>query len=380
MARDLGIAWPLSSVSGYGVYGTRLALTQLKDGRGGLALFQTPIGLILNPLEEARLAPYLARAGLAEGRTDCPHPVLHGVGNEFALQEISGRVWGQPDIGCIAFEDTRFSPQAIESGKRFQRLIAISSFNADHLRALGFANVLLARQGVDGSQFHPAPRSGLLGERFAIFSGGKLEYRKGQDLVVAAFKRFQARHPEALLVTAWQTPNPAAAAAFALAGHVAGLPEKDGKGGLDLIGWLAANGVGPDSVRDLGYVAHPLMPAILREMDAALFPSRCEGGTNLVAMEAIACGVPSVVAANTGQLDLIAQAGCRALARQAPVRPPHPEAGIEGWGESDVEEIVAHLEAIHTDRAGARARALAESARIREWDWDVQNRVLLDSL
>jgi hypothetical protein len=36
-----------------------------------------------------------------------------------------------------------------------------------------------------------------------VFSGGKLEHRKGQDLVIRAFVRFVQRHPDAVLVTAW---------------------------------------------------------------------------------------------------------------------------------------------------------------------------------
>ena len=44
-----------------------------------------------------------------------------------------------------------------------------------------------------------------------IFSGGKLELRKGQDLVVAAFKIFHARHPDALLISSWQNGWPESA-------------------------------------------------------------------------------------------------------------------------------------------------------------------------
>ena len=41
--------------------------------------------------------------------------------------------------------------------------------------------------------------------RFVVFSGGKLEHRKGQDVAVAAFRDFQKTHPQLrpLLVTAW---------------------------------------------------------------------------------------------------------------------------------------------------------------------------------
>ncbi|CAM9185263.1 unnamed protein product, partial [Heterosigma akashiwo] len=33
--------------------------------------------------------------------------------------------------------------------------------------------------------------------------GGKLELRKGQDIVLAAFARFARSHPDARLVVAW---------------------------------------------------------------------------------------------------------------------------------------------------------------------------------
>ncbi len=219
---SLGISWALSSLSGYGVYGTRLALSHLKRGRGGLALYQTPLALSLNPLEERLLAPALAGAAAFESGADrlqATHPVLHGVGNGMALHPISERIWGAPDIGCIAFEDTRFHPAEIERAGRFAKLIAISSWNEAILKSLGFQNVVLARQGIAPELFHPRPGKGLLPGRFVVFSGGKLEYRKGQDLVLAAFRQFQARHPEALLMAAWQSPHAEDANPFALAGH-----------------------------------------------------------------------------------------------------------------------------------------------------------------
>jgi hypothetical protein len=44
------------------------------------------------------------------------------------------------------------------------------------------------------------------------------------------------------------------------------------------------------------------MPQILREIDVAVVPNRFEGGTNLVAMECMACGMPVILSANTGYL------------------------------------------------------------------------------
>ena len=49
--------------------------------------------------------------------------------------------------------------------------------------------------------------------KFVVFSGGKLEWRKGQDLVLAAFRNLLQRNPSlrgaagAILVTAWVDPT-----------------------------------------------------------------------------------------------------------------------------------------------------------------------------
>jgi glycosyltransferase involved in cell wall biosynthesis len=93
-----------------------------------------------------------------------------------------------------------------------------------------------------------------------------------------------------------------------------------------------------------------MMASLLREMDCALAPSRAEACTNLLAKEAMACGVPVVLAANTGVKDLIAGDNALGLTHQAQVR-DYPHAGTEGWGESDVDEIVAALERLYSDNA-----------------------------
>jgi glycosyltransferase involved in cell wall biosynthesis len=63
--------------------------------------------------------------------------------------------------------------------------------------------------------------------RFVVFSGGKLERRKGQDILMAAFKQFRDRHPraDALLVVAWHNYWPEYMKDIGSAGHVQGYPQ-----------------------------------------------------------------------------------------------------------------------------------------------------------
>jgi len=118
----------------------------------------------------------------------------------------------------------------------------------------------------------------------------------------------------------------------------------------------------------VGPMPNQMIPFILREMHCSLQPSRAEGCTNLVAMEAMACGIPVIVANNTGVKDLIAGSNCVALMQQGPV--VHPDdRGTEGWGESDVDEIVAALESLYQSLEMRRSvgAAAAEFMRPRTW-------------
>jgi len=237
---------------------------------------------------------------------------------------------------------------------------------------------------------------------FFVFSGGKLEYRKGQDVVVAAFKRFAVNHPDARLVVAWANAWPASLATLNDPSgqhpvHTTGLPlpatpsTGTPQGTLQILPWLEKQGIALTQVVDLGYVRHKDMAAwALRAADVALFPNRCEGGTNLVAMEAAAAGAPLVLSGAHGHADLARSLRCTPLHRQqndnsgafdtnsngalgpgfegcvvlvqqadAPLPPAsnHSSSTLRvhddsrnGWFEADVSEVVAALEALHAHK------------------------------
>ena len=144
------------------------------------------------------------------------------------------------------------------------------------------------------------PTLGLLDPaRFYIFSGGKIEYRKGQDLVLLAFREFSRMHPEAVLVTAWHSPWPDISVGFK--GRLDAPLQSDPAGRIDIKRWVAENGIDPKSVIEIFAVPNQLMPGILREMDVALQPSRAEACTNLPVKEAMACNL-RVVSTDVGDV------------------------------------------------------------------------------
>jgi glycosyltransferase involved in cell wall biosynthesis len=141
--------------------------------------------------------------------------------------------------------------------------------------------------------------------------------------------------------------------------------------------WLSALGLREDMVEILDLIPNPRLPELLATMDCALFPNRCEGGTNLVAMECMALGVPTILSANTGHTDLIEAGNCLALQRQRPLKTVMPQ-GVEGWGESDIDEIVEALDALYRDPALGRSIGIKAAATLERLAWPQQIDRLLD--
>jgi len=378
--------WQISSSSGWGVYGLNLLLSWSKIyGPTLLTSFEfNEADIALNSVEKARLRPAFEESRalqawlqtVEDGGIEAPIPVLHALGNEMIGSALKhrARLSGKPSLGVIFFESTRFSRQARERAKSFELLITGSTWNCEILEQMGFGPRALVLQGIDPSHFHPAPRAGWFRDRFTVFSGGKLEFRKAQDLVLLAFRAFAQRHPEALLVTAWSSPWPQFARTLEMNSAIRPVPfGPDGR--VDAKAWAAANGLSSDQVLDLGAVPNTELPRLYREMDVALFPNRCEGGTNLVAMECMACGVPLVISSNTGHLDLIAPDRCIPLQRQAVV----PGDDHLGWGESDIEEVVEALETVWRDRAAARSLGSRAAEFMSRFTWDETARHMAES-
>lgn len=387
IARQVGIDWELRSDTGWGVYGTHLALELARRDHLSPAIFAADAGN-LPPLARHRIEVPLRECAIRAASLErVPGASIHfdglmlrALGNNITHSASWNRIIAKRNAGVIFIEDTTLDDDALARARSLDLIVAGSHWNEDVLRAAGLTNVVTVLQGIDPTNFHPAPRSGHLADRFVVFSGGKLEYRKGQDLVAAAFRVFRARHPDALLMVAWHNNWPQLISDLELAGHVRGTPRAEGNT-LAITEWLASNGIPADAVIDVGHVPNGLMGQIVREADVALFPNRCEGGTNLVAMECMAAGVPTILSANTGHLDLLATGGAMPLDRQsAPRRPTRFYRGIDGWGECNLEEMVESLELAYRDRAMTAAVAARGAIALGDMSWRVQIGKLVDVL
>lgn len=384
--KSLAIGWEVGVESGWGTYGLNLAIqSQLQGVRPDL-FFVSP-RLLTDPLRRRILEPALARSVLnrrmLQMQDDYHHqgPVLHALGDRLSLPDFTARLHGQPNVGVVFFESAVIPEENVRAAQDLPLIIAGSSWNQQVMERHGLTNVGLCLQGIDRGLFHPCAVDRLFPDRFVIFSGGKLEYRKGQDLVLAAFKVFQQRHPEALLITAWANLWPEGVAGLARSPHIQAPPAIRQDRSLAVDQWLVDHGIPASSFIDLGAMPNLQVPQVLRQADVGLFPNRCEGGTNLVAMEAMACGMPVILSQNTGHLDLISESDgvptCWPLGWQLPLGELTGDQDLIDWGESSLDEMVATLETVYADRAEARRRGQAAARFMESWDWSVRVAELL---
>jgi glycosyltransferase involved in cell wall biosynthesis len=357
------LALPMGTTHGWGVCGRYITRELARLGPVCLVTDRLESAVVGDELELAALRGLLAPPELQAGRAaDVESPVLQGVPCA-DLAPMRPRLRGRRNVGYAFFEHTAFEPSSIETARTHYDVLATgSSWCSEILREHGLADVRTVVQGVDPTIFRPVPGGReFFGDRFVVFSGGKFELRRGQDLVIAAFKVLHERHEDVLLVTSWFNHAPASLRSMRASPYIRFEAPVNGVDHRALIeGVLTANGVDATRAIHLGPLPNAMMARIYRNSDVGLFPSRCEGGTNLVLMEYMACGRPAIATFGSGHKDVLTDENSLPLRRlrQATVRDADEPPRI--WHDAELEEVVEKLEWAYQNRErlavlGARA-------------------------
>lgn len=269
-------------------------------------------------------------------------------------------------------EDAAIPAEIVTGYNKADAVIVGSRWNHELLTGVGVETrkVHTVWQGAD--QYvppHPPPSEFFLKtHRRRIFSGGKLEFRKGQDIVVAAFREYVKSDPDALLVTAWQNSWYQTLKGIDAMGYVKGWPAIRPDGSLDIVGWCEKNGIPRKNVVDVGLVPSWALQRVMALCDVAVFPNRCEGGTNLVAMECLRVGVPTWATCRTGQEDLT-EWGAGRLAFSEPITASCSlYKGTRDWVEANLTDLTRCMAGDGGDRPPAGL------GRLPSWSdhrWDV---------
>jgi glycosyltransferase involved in cell wall biosynthesis len=350
------VYWPM--VSGVGVTLRRLADALMARGFGVrvyTATYALPAGTDRPEVHRSASIPFFLypdvqwalprhRELTADARSFAPD-IVH-VATEFAMGHAGLRVARELGVPVVASAHTDYEQYAaryhvewaVRPGWRYlrwfyghaERVLCPSRIYEEHLHSRGIRRTGVWSRGVDTTAFNPAWRDESYRESLGSAPGdpvvtyvGRLAREKNLDLLLAAWERVALRHPRARLALVGRGPLESEIRERAIPGvHLAGL------------------------------LTGPALSRAYASADVFAFPSVTETFGNVL-LEAMASGLPSIVAAAGGVLEFT-------------------EHGRNGWlvEPSSVEAIATALERMLTD-AALRARLSAgalETAASRRWD------------
>ncbi len=371
---------PVGNQHGWGICGKYLT-----QALGDLV----PVGLIqneavfarLDPLEAKAIARHLAppeeynliQAGILSRLTG---PLLSYV--PYGFPTWGSNNWPPPQargtftVGYTFFEEHRFNPAYVEYMKRhFDCVIAGAEWGEAVLKQHGIENAGHVVQGIDHTVFHPVAQpegKALLKDQFIIFSGGKFEFRKGQDLVIRAVKILQDKYPDVILMNAWVNHWKQSMASMRNSPFIRYNPKADQYQAI-LEETFRDNDVDLSRVITLPAYPNAMMARLYHNSDVGLFPNRCEGGTNLVLMEYMACGKPAIATYGSGHRDVVNPENALLLEDVSKKNIQIGEQVVAFWDEAKLDDMVAKLEWAyhHRDELSAIGRRAAQDMKRFSW-------------
>jgi glycosyltransferase involved in cell wall biosynthesis len=354
---------PMGRAHGWGICGKQVARHMACLGPTRLITEPITADSVGDPLDYRALCAILADPTLANRISSAitagntlvlDGPLLMAIVG-ISMAPLFRNLRGHPTLGYTFFEENHLTAQSIANARGlFDRVATGSTWCTQVLKDHGYDNAATVLQGVDPVLFHPAPaaREYFL-DQFVIFSGGKFEFRKGQDLVIRAVAVMQQRHPDVMLVNAWYNIWPSTFQTMRASPLIRiGPSEQDFA--RDYVGsmtrLLADNGLDAARTMTMGPSNHLLMPRIYHNTDLGLFTNRCEGGTNLVLMEYMACGKPVIASYSSGHRDVLTDENSLPLRKLRPMNVSYGAGVAATWDDPDLEEVVERLEWAYQNR------------------------------
>ncbi len=281
------------------------------------------------------------------------------LGSSPVIQSIQGsnmlpwkiRVKSKKRIGYTFFEETVLTDESIRAAREyFDLVVAGSKWCEDILQQHGLKNTRTIIQGVEPSIFNPfRNEKEYFKDQFVIFSGGKFELRKGQDLVIRAFKHLQQKYKDIILINSWYNHWDFSIQTMSASKHIK-FEMIDGGHNKFVNNLLQINGINPKRVITLPPKPNVTMHRIYKNSDIGLFPNRCEGGTNLVLMEYMACGKPAIASFSSGHKDILTNKNAIPIKKMGQIDIHRNGNKIAVWDDPDLDEIIEKLEWAYLNR------------------------------
>lgn len=292
-----------------------------------------------------------------------------------SMLPVSMTEWSRTrNVGLCFIEESELVKRYIDNARRyFDHVCGGSTWNAQILRESGLESVSSSIQGVDIDYFKPGPDP--RNDVFYIFSGGKMEWRKGTDIAMKAIGIMMQRHSDVYAVTAWHNPWK---------------QSLDTMAASPLLKWdgdplHAIDEAGIDRSRLLGPLSSSLSNAnmlpLYQKCHVGVFPNRVEGGTNMVMCEFMACGKPVVAMRQHGHADVVRESRFNLRQTKELVSAKRLPTGelipVARYWEPDVDEVVSTLEYAYKSREVARNEGLHNREAMKPFTWENTAKSLL---
>jgi glycosyltransferase involved in cell wall biosynthesis len=274
---------------------------------------------------------------------------------------------GRQNVGYTFFEN-ELTRTSLENAKRYDLLLGGSTWCRDRMLERGIRHCDVLIQGIDPEIFFPIEEA-KDPDRFVIFSGGKFELRKGQDLVLKAVKILQDKYPDIWLVNCWYNIWPESMRLMTHSPHIR-FEMRPGPWQELMQHTYALNALDVDRIVTCDVMPADLQRELYRNTDIGVFPNRCEGGTNLVLMEYMACGKPAIVSYTSGHIDVVGPETALLLKdlqhyhlvdqnRQLMAR----------WQEPSLDELVSQIEYAYHHREKIRHLGQRAGEALKRFTW-----------
>ncbi|MBC8548595.1 MAG: glycosyltransferase [Candidatus Brocadiales bacterium] len=136
-----------------------------------------------------------------------------------------------------------------------------------------------------------------------------------------------------------------------------------------MYGILHDNGLDMERVVTLLPRSNALMAKIYKNTDIGLFTNRCEGGTNLVLMEYMACGKPVIASYNSGHRDVINKDNSIMINDMRQIDINKNGTKIAVWDDPDLDETINHLEWAYQHRDELKSYGTQAGNDLKELTW-----------
>lgn len=302
------------------------------------------------------------------GRHDIPGKVFHTIVN--TTFRTHADAWGEDgNFGYIFFENV-LRPEYKVNAERYDRVFAGSSWCAGEIKKHYNLEAEVLVQGVDRRIFSEIGQEKKhWKDYFVIFSGGKFEFRKGQDIVLAACHVLMEKHRDVMLVNAWENAWPDSMRTMEVSPYVK-FVEHGGKWVDRMAAIYAANRFHMGRIVTFPLLSQKELRGLFADTDIGLFPNRCEGGTNLAMMEYMACGKPVIASFTSGHKDVLDRANALLIEHLKPTEFKAAGQVTAVWDEPDFDEVVDTLERAYLDRDSLESYGAAGAASMKQWTWE----------